>query len=58
MQCVSKLAEYYNASDKLPVIKEWYDGYLFGTTEIYNPWSVLNYILLVSADKNELPEPY
>lgn len=25
-------------------MKEWYDGYLFGKTEIYNPWSILKYI--------------
>lgn len=55
---VTEFAEYYNVSEKMPVIKEWYDGYLFGTTEIYNPWSVLNYILSVSVDINELPEPY
>ncbi|MDE6036488.1 MAG: ATP-binding protein [Ruminococcus sp.] len=55
---VAMLAKYYDAEEKLPVIKEWYDGYLFGATEIYNPWSVLNYILSLSANINELPEPY
>lgn len=25
-------------------VKEWYDGYQFGNTEIYNPWSIINYI--------------
>lgn len=55
---VAMLAKYYNVEEKLPVIKEWYDGYLFGATEIYNPWSVLNYILSLSANINELPEPY
>ncbi len=55
---VAMLAKYYNVEEKLPVIKEWYDGYLFGATEIYNPWSVLNYILSISSNINELPEPY
>ena len=55
---VAMLAKYYNVEEKLPVIKEWYDGYLFGATEIYNPWSVLNYILSISVCINAIQEPY
>ena len=40
---VAEMARYYGADDKLPEIKAWYDGYDFGGTEIYNPWSVLRY---------------
>lgn len=40
---VKEMAAYYNASDKLNEIKDWYDGYRFGNSEIYNPWSVINY---------------
>lgn len=40
---VRTMAEYYGAIDKLAELKSWYDGYKFGNTEIYNPWSVLNY---------------
>lgn len=40
---VNTMAAYYQATDKIPEIKEWYDGYRFGNTEIYNPWSVLKY---------------
>ena len=40
---VAEMARYYGAEDKLPEIKAWYDGYYFGGTEIYNPWSVLRY---------------
>ncbi|MCR5661550.1 MAG: AAA family ATPase, partial [bacterium] len=40
---VDDLAKYLGHEDKLPEIKTWYDGYLFGEKEIYNPWSVLNY---------------
>lgn len=36
--------EYYEVTDKEAELKDWYDGYLFGNTEIYNPWSVINYI--------------
>lgn len=44
---VKEMLEYYGASDKYAEVCEWYDGYLFGNTEIFNPWSVINYI----ADK-------
>lgn len=37
------MAEYYGKLDKLDELREWYDGYRFGDTEIYNPWSVANY---------------
>ena len=40
---VAEMARYYGAEDKMPEIKSWYDGYDFGGTEIYNPWSVLRY---------------
>lgn len=40
---VSTMAEYYGQQKKLEELREWYDGYLFGNTEIYNPWSVANY---------------
>lgn len=35
---------YYEYEDKYQEILEWYDGYRFGNTEIFNPWSVINYI--------------
>ena len=41
---VEELAEYYDMQDKLDEMKTWYDGYLFGKTEIYNSWSIVNYI--------------
>ena len=37
------MADYYHASDKYQELCEWYDGYLFGNTEIFNPWSVIGY---------------
>lgn len=40
---VKKMAAYYHASNKYKEICEWYDGYRFGNTEIFNPWSVINY---------------
>ena len=40
---VRKIAEDYGKPDKIEELKKWYDGYHFGRTEIYNPWSVINY---------------
>lgn len=41
---VRKMLEYYSAVDKESELQAWYDGYCFGSKEIYNPWSVINYI--------------
>ncbi|EHO21059.1 hypothetical protein HMPREF9466_00567 [Fusobacterium necrophorum subsp. funduliforme 1_1_36S] len=41
---VEETLEYYQLEYNMEKVKEWYDGYLFGNTEIYNPWSILNYI--------------
>lgn len=40
---VKEMAEYYKTPDKYEEICEWYDGYRFGKTEIFNPWSVIGY---------------
>lgn len=40
---VNTMAAYYGQEAKLEELREWYDGYRFGSTEIYNPWSVANY---------------
>ena len=41
---VKDILAYYEYEDKYQEILEWYDGYRFGNTEIFNPWSVINYI--------------
>ena len=61
---VEKMLKYYGLSEKENELKEWYDGYLFGNKEIYNPWSVINYIskgcipqaYWVNTGKNEILE--
>lgn len=61
---VRSMLEYYDCLDKQSEMKKWYDGYLFGSTEIYNPWSVINYIskgcvpqaYWVNTGKNEILE--
>ncbi|MBR6221902.1 MAG: AAA family ATPase, partial [Lachnospiraceae bacterium] len=45
----------YGLENKIPEAKEWYDGYLFGDTEIYNPWSVISYIYSIVNDKRKFP---
>lgn len=51
---VEELLKYYGLESSKAEVKKWYDGYLFGETEVYNPWSVLNY-----ADENAgFPKPY
>ncbi|MEE5994364.1 MAG: AAA family ATPase [Oscillospiraceae bacterium] len=55
---IKDLTEYFELSDKFSSIKEWYDGYRFGETEIYNPWSVLNYMQEVRTVKTAMPAPY
>ena len=57
-QDVEELLEYYQLSEKEDCIRQWYDGYLFGDTEIYNPWSIINYVKTLLADKEEPPRPY
>ncbi len=61
---VRAMLEYYGMEKKEKELKEWYDGYLFGREEIYNPWSVINYIskgcvpqaYWVNTGKNEILE--
>ena len=50
---VKVMLEYYNMSDKENELKDWYDGYRFGNEEIYNPWSVINYI-----SRGGIPQAY
>lgn len=61
---VHEMLDYYRVPDKEAELKDWYDGYLFGNEEIYNPWSVINYIskgcipqaYWVNTGKNEILE--
>ncbi len=55
---VKGLLQYYNLPDKLTEVKRWYDGYLFGNREIYNPWSIINYAQTSLGDRNAYPRPY
>ena len=50
---LKEMLSFYGISEKFDEMKEWYDGYDFGGTEIYNPWSVIRYI-----DNNCVPMAY
>ena len=55
---VLDMIKYYKIENKFSEIKEWYNGYMFGKTEIYNPWSVIKYVQAVSYDNTSFPKPY
>ena len=44
--------KYYNLEYEINDVKDWYDGYQFGNTEVYNPWSIINFL------KNGKLKPY
>lgn len=50
---VDQMLAYYGVTEKVEELKGWYDGYFFGKEEIYNPWSVINYI-----SRGCLPQAY
>ena len=48
----------YGIEDRIPEARDWYDGYLFGETEIYNPWSITKYVSDIVVRHMQFPEPY
>lgn len=55
---VKQILEDYDLSDHYPDVKEWYDGYHFGNTDIYCPWDVIRYCKNLCADPVALPEDF
>ena len=53
-----KVLDFYEVGDRRQEMREWYDGYLFGDTEVYNPWSVINYVKNAAIDPKCYPKPY
>ncbi len=61
---IHKMLGYYGVLEKEAELRDWYDGYIFGKKEIYNPWSVINYVskgcvpqaYWVNTGKNEILE--
>ena len=55
---VKQILKDYNLSDHYSEVKEWYDGYHFGNTDIYCPWDVVRYCKSLCADPTALPEDF
>ena len=55
---VRRMTEYYGTEERFDDLKKWYDGYLFGKTEVYNPWSVIKFQSDLTANPQALPRPY
>lgn len=55
---VEELLKYYDREDKTAVTRAWYDGYLFGDSEIYCPWDAMSYVSALRRRKNARPQPY
>lgn len=55
---VKQLLSYYEMEDKFEALKEWYDGYHFGNTEIYCPWDVINQCDKFLESKDAPMEPH
>lgn len=55
---VEAFLTYYDLADKLEITKEWYDGYLFGSEEIYCPWDVSNFVKSLTKNRNIEPKNY
>ena len=54
----SALLMYYGLQERMADMRKWYDGYNFGKTEIYNPWSVLSFASDLLEDREAFPKPY
>lgn len=55
---VEKMLKFYGMSSYMDIIKEWYDGYLFGSVNVYCPWDVINYCDELLANPQTRPKNY
>lgn len=55
---VEEMLSAANRKDKADVIKEWYDGYVFGDSFVYCPWDVMNYMSALKKRKDAKPKNY
>lgn len=53
---VLQLCRDYGLERKYELIKDWYNGYIFGNANVYNPWSLIRFIKDLLADENEFPK--
>lgn len=52
------MLNYYGIGEREEEVKNWYDGYLFGETEVYNPWSMIYYVTYIIERNTQFPKPY
>lgn len=55
---VEQMLQDYGITGRQEEVKSWYDGYLFGKSEVYNPWSILMYVDSLRQDRDAKPKPY
>lgn len=55
---VDDMLAFYRREKSRETLKHWYDGYLFGGKEVYNPWSVINYVESLMGNEDAFPKPY
>ena len=55
---VDAILEAADRTDKAEIIKEWYDGYIFGNSYVYCPWDVVNYLSALKKRKDAKPKNY
>ena len=55
---IEKMLEVADRKEVAPVIKEWYDGYIFGNSYVYCPWDVMNYLSALKDDRTAKPKNY
>ena len=51
------MLEYYEREVAGESITSWYNGYRFGNTEVYNPWSVIKFVKALYVDQEAFPSP-
>ncbi|WP_251207535.1 AAA family ATPase [Acetatifactor aquisgranensis] len=55
---VAAMLEYYGVADKFDIVKNWYDGYRFGMSDVYCPWDVINYCRELRFDREAYPRAF
>ena len=55
---VAEMLDDFGLAEKMDLIRQWYDGYIFGDTEVFCPWDVVSYLSSVINDEDEEPRNF
>ncbi len=55
---VEEMLVHYGKEQHMEQVREWYNGYLFGDAQVYNPWSLINHMKKIVVNDTEVPKPY